>query len=107
MLLLAGIGINSGHNFVQTLMSGGGGIIFLAGTIISCLTALATLFIGYKILKIPFSFLMGMVAGQPAILDFAMDKSGNKLPIIGFTLMLPVALITKVVYVQFLFALLK
>jgi len=107
ILLLAGVGVNSGHTFVDTLSQGEGGIIFLAGTIISFLTAVATLFIGYKLLKIPFSFLIGMVANQPAILDFALEKSGNKLPNVGFTLMLPVALVTKIVYVQFLFALLK
>ncbi len=107
ILLLAGVGVNSGHTFVDTVAQGGGGIIFLAGTIISFSTAIATLFIGYKLLKIPFSFLTGMVASQPAVLDFALEKAGNKLPNIGFTLMLPVSLITKIVYVQFLFALLR
>ena len=107
ILLLSGVGINSGHTFVATLSQGSGGIIFLAGTIISFLTAMATLFIGYKLLKIPFSFLIGMVASQPAILDFAIEKAGNKLPNLGFTVMLPIALITKIVYVQFLFALLR
>ncbi|MCR9102272.1 MAG: hypothetical protein NXI25_20115 [bacterium] len=107
ILLLAGVGVNSGHTFVDTVAQGGGGIIFLAGTIISFITAIATLFIGYKLLKIPFSFLTGMVASQPAVLDFALEKAGNKLPNIGFTLMLPVSLITKIVYVQFLFALLR
>ena len=107
ILLLAGVGVNSGHTFVDTVAQGGGGIIFLAGTIISFITAIATLFIGYKLLNIPFSFLTGMVASQPAVLDFALEKAGNKLPNIGFTLMLPVSLITKIVYVQFLFALLR
>ena len=107
ILLLAGIGVNSGHTFVDTLSQGKGSIIFLAGTIISFSTAVATLFIGYKLLKIPFSFLIGMVASQPAILDFALEKSGNKLPNIGFTLMLPIALITKILYVQLLFAILR
>ncbi|MCG8327235.1 MAG: hypothetical protein MI974_06090 [Chitinophagales bacterium] len=107
ILLLAGVGVNSGHTFINTLSQGGGGIIFLAGTIISFITAMATLFIGYKLLKIPFSFLIGMVANQPAILDFALEKSQNKLPNVGYTLMLPVSLITKILYVQILFALLK
>ncbi|GJM35971.1 MAG: putative transporter [Saprospiraceae bacterium] len=104
ILLLAGIGINSGHTFMGTFAQGGGGIIFLAGTIISFLTAVFTLLVGYKLLNIPFSFLTGMVANQPAILDFALEKADNKLPIIGYTLMLPVSLITKILYVQLLFA---
>lgn len=107
IFLLAGVGVNSGHTFMGTLSQGEGGWIFLAGTIISFLTAVFTLVIGYKILNIPFSFLMGMVANQPAILDFALDKTQNKLPNIGFTLILPISLITKILYVQILFAVLS
>lgn len=107
ILMLASIGVNSGHTFVGTIAQGEGGMIFLAGTIISFSTAVATLFVGYKLLNIPYSLLIGMVSGQPAILDYALEQSNNKLPIIGFTLMLPLALITKIVYVQFLFVLLK
>ncbi len=106
-LMLAGIGVNSGFTFMDTIARGEGGIIFLAGTIISLFTALATLIIGYKLLKIPFSFLIGMVSNQPAVLDFALTRAGNSLPNIGYTLMLPVAIVTKIVYVQFLFALLR
>jgi len=107
MLLLAGIGVNSGYNFMNTIAKGEGGVIFLAGSIISFLTAVATLLIGYKLIRIPFSFLIGMVSNQPAVLDFALNKADNKLPSIGYTLMLPIAIITKIVYVQFLFAILK
>ena len=106
-LLLAGIGINSGHTFLSTVSGGGGGLIFLSSVIISILTALVTLIIGFKLVKIPFSFLTGMVANQPAILDFAIDRTGNKLPNIGFTTMLPVALIAKILFVQLLFNLLE
>ena len=106
ILLLASIGINSGHQFVATIAKGEGGYIFLASTVISILTATATLLVGYKLLKIPFSFLTGMVANQPAILEFALSKTGNKLPNLGFTIMMPISIITKVVYAQLLFALL-
>ena len=106
MLLLAGIGVNSGHQFVATIQQGEGGFIFLAGGIISLITTLATLIFGYKVLKIPFSFLTGMVSNQPAILDFALGKAGNKLPNLGFTLMVPISIVTKIVYAQILFALL-
>lgn len=105
ILLLAGIGVNSGHTFVSTLSSGGGGWIVLAGSIISFLTASITLLAGYKLLKIPFSILLGMVATQPAILDFVLDRTQNKLPILGYTLILPVSLIFKVLFVQILFGL--
>ncbi|MEM9920693.1 MAG: TrkA C-terminal domain-containing protein [Bacteroidota bacterium] len=107
IFLLAGIGINSGHTFLNTLSGGSGGYLFLAGAIISISANLTTLLIGYKLFKIPFSFLMGMVSNQPAILDFALNKTGNKLPTIGFTTMLPVALIAKILFVQLLFAFLS
>ena len=106
-LLLAGIGINSGHTFLSTVSGGGGGMIFLSSVMISILTALVTLIIGFKLVKIPFSFLTGMVANQPAILDFATDRTKNKLPNIGFTTMLPVALIAKILFVQLLFNILS
>ena len=106
-LLLAGIGINSGHTFLSTISSGGGGYIFISSVIISVLTAIVTLFVGFKLVGIPFSFLTGMVANQPAILESAIERAGNKLPNIGFTTMLPIALITKIIFVQLLFSLLS
>jgi putative transport protein len=106
-LLLAGIGINSGHTFLSTISGGGGGYIFLASVIISILTGIITLTVGFKLVKIPFSFLTGMVANQPAILDIAIERAGNKLPNIGYTIMLPVALVTKILFVQLLYYLLN
>jgi len=106
-IMLAGIGINSGHAFFNTISQGEGGFLFLAGTIISLFTALSTLWVGYKLLKIPFSFLIGMVSNQPAVLEYALGQAKNKLPTIGYTLMLPVAIIIKILYVQLLFLLLR
>lgn len=103
IFLLATIGVRSGHTFVSTILGGGAGLIFLAGTIISLSTAILTIFIGYKLLKIPFTLLTGMVANQPAILDFAIQKADNHLPNIGYALMMPVALIAKIVFVQILY----
>jgi putative transport protein len=107
ILLLATVGIRSGHTFVETLQTGGAGLIFLAGAVVSLGTALLIMTIGYKVLKIPFGILMGMVANQPAILDFALTRSGNQLPNFGYTLMFPLGLILKIVYVQVIFTLLN
>ena len=106
ILLLTGIGVNSGHQLVGTIAQGEGGTIFLASSVISILTALSTLWFGFKILKIPFSFLIGMVANQPAVLEFALSKAQNKLPNLGFTIMMPMSIIIKIIYAQLLFALL-
>lgn len=103
IFLLATIGVRSGHTFVSTIVGGGAGLIFIVGTVISLSTAILTIFIGYKLLKIPFTLLTGMVANQPAILDFAIQKADNHLPNIGYALMMPVALIAKIVFVQILY----
>lgn len=107
ILLLACIGVRSGHTFFNTLLQGGAGVIFLAGALIAMVTAFITLWVGYKWVKIPFSLLTGMVSNQPAILQYAVDQSGNRLPDFGYTLMFPIALIIKIVYVQILFAILN
>ncbi len=106
ILLLATVGIRSGHTFVETLQTGGAGWIFLAGSIVSIGTAFLIMWVGYRLLKLPFGILMGMVANQPAILDFAITRSGNQLPNFGYALMFPLGLILKIVYVQILFTLL-
>jgi len=105
ILLLAGIGVSSGHSFVESI-SMEGLWIFIASVVISIITAFCILTVGYKFLKIPFSLLMGMVSNQPAILDFANSRSGNNIPQIGYTMMFPIALIMKIVIAQILFILL-
>lgn len=106
ILLLAALGVRSGSALMQS-MSLDSLWVVLASGIISLTTALTILIIGYKLLKRPFGLLMGMVANQPAILDFGLEKAGNRLPMYGFTLMFPIALILKILIAQILFIFLK
>lgn len=106
ILLLAVIGVSSGHALVENL-SIESLWIFLASGVISLLTAFAILFVGYKVVKMPFSLLMGVVANQPAILEFATSRTKNRVPIFGFTMVFPIALIFKIVIAQVLFLLLN
>lgn len=106
LLLLSAIGVRSGSSFVQSI-SLDGMWIFLASAIISLMTAFAILFVGYKLIRMPFSLLMGMVSNQPAILDFASSRSNNRIPEAGFAMMFPLALISKIVIAQLLFLILK
>ncbi len=106
IFLLSAIGVKSGNGFVESL-SAEGLQIFLGGSIISLCTAFITLLIGYKLLRIPFSFLMGMVSNQPAILDFAKSRTGNRIPDYGFSMVFPIALIMKIVIAQLLFVVLQ
>jgi putative transport protein len=106
ILLLAALGVRSGSALVQSLSFDALWIVLASG-IISLATALTILFLGYKILKRPFGLLMGMVANQPAILDFGIEQANNRLPMYGFTLMFPIALILKILIAQILFIVLS
>lgn len=108
VLFLAGIGTRAGYDFFQTLRAGGLPILLAASGIV-CLTALGTLWIGHRVLKMPFGLLSGMLAGlqtQPATLGFANEQAGNSLPDIGYARVFPVAAVAKILVAQALVTLL-
>ncbi len=105
ILLLAGIGVNSGSSFISSLSLDSIWIL-LAGVTITMLTGISILLIGYKIVRLPFSLLLGMVANQPAVLDFSLSKANNKIPEYGYTMMFPIASIMKIIIAQILFVVL-
>lgn len=103
VLFLAGIGTRAGYVFFSTVAQGTGGAILLAGVLITCLTAVFTLWVGYKVLRIPFGLLAGILAGlqtQPAVLGFSLEQSRNELPNIGYAIVYPVAMILKILLAQ-------
>ncbi|MGI5835050.1 MAG: aspartate:alanine exchanger family transporter [Chloroflexota bacterium] len=109
VLFLAGIGTRAGFAFVTTLTQGNGFLIFLAGATITALTALGTLWIGHKLLKIPMGLLVGMLAGlqtQPAVLGFSLEQTRNELPNIGYAEVYPLAMISKILVAQLVLTLL-
>ena len=106
ILLLSAIGVRSGNAFIDSLSIEAVWIL-IASAIISILTAFFMIFIGYKILKMPFSLLLGMVSNQPAILDFAASRTNNKIPEYGYAMIFPIALIGKIVIAQLLFLFLQ
>jgi putative transport protein len=110
ILFLAGVGTRSGYAFASTLSSGGGLALFLAGMAVTTNIAMTTLWIGYRLLKIPFPLLTGLLAGlqtQPAVLGFASERAGNDLPNVGYATVYPVATISKIVIAQLLLTLLR
>jgi putative transport protein len=102
MLMLAAIGINSGATFLATMLSPVGPLMLFSGALVSLLGGIAILLIGYKLLKIPFVLLSGMVSHHPANLDFANNLAENKIPTYGYALVYPLLLIGKIVFVQML-----
>jgi putative transport protein len=106
-LLLAVIGIRSGNTLMESLSDGGWVKIFLAGSVLSVATAILSLWIGYKLIKIPYSLLLGFVANQPAILEFATDITKNRVPAIGYAFMFPISLVMKILFAQILYLILS
>jgi putative transport protein len=103
VLFLAGVGTRSGYAFVSTFTQSGGIALFGAGAGITCGIAFMTLWIGHKLLRIPMSLLIGMLAGlqtQPAVLAFALEQTKNDAPNIGYTTVYPMAMITKILLAQ-------
>jgi putative transport protein len=110
ILFLAGIGTRSGWVFVSTLAAGGGGGIFVAGALVTCSTALITLWTGHRVFGIPMSVLIGMLAGlqtQPAVLGFALAQARNELPNVGYAAVFPVAIVGKILLAQVLLLVLQ
>lgn len=101
-LLLAGVGINAGDDLMQTLANGEGAWLLLLGTAVVLGGAFIALFVGYKLLRMPYSIVIGMLGGQPAVLGYALDQAGNPLPNVGYALMFPIAIIVNIIYAQLL-----
>ncbi len=110
ILLLAGIGIRSGYIFVQTFSQSGGINIFLISAVITLSTSMLTLSLGYKLLRIPFPLLAGMLSAvhtQPAVLGYSLEQAKNDVPNIGYALIFPIATITKILLTQIIYLFLK
>lgn len=110
ILFLAGIGTRSGYAFVTTFTQGNGLSIFIAGALITFTISMATLWIGYKLLKIPMGMAIGMLAGlqtQPAVLGFTLEQADSELPNIGYAAVYPMAIITKIILAQIIVIILR
>lgn len=108
VLFLAGIGTRAGPGFLQTFAGGQGLVLFAAGAAITFATAFGALWAAHRLLGIPLSLAIGMVAGihtQPAVLGFAVEQTGNEIPHLGYAAVYPVATIGKILLIQLLLAL--
>jgi putative transport protein len=106
-ILLAGIGIRSGYTFLTTLSQEGGMTILLAGAVVSLVTPLLVLWIGYRLFKLPFGVLTGIVSAvhtQPAVQASALTQARNDLPNHGYALAFPMATIAKILLAQIIVA---
>jgi len=104
LFFLAGVGVRAGYAFAQTLRQNGPAML-LAGAAITLAVTLVSLVVGYKVLKIPFASLMGLVAGiqtQPACLAYAAREANSDAPNLSYAAVYPVAMIAKIILAQLL-----
>jgi len=107
ILFLAGIGTRAGSAVLTTFTEGNGLQLMLIGAVVTGIITLVVLWVGYKLLRIPLSILIGTLAGlqtHPALLSFASEQTGNDIPAIGYTAIYPIAIIAKIIIVQLLLA---
>jgi putative transport protein len=107
ILLLAAIGVRSGSAFLEALSTGSGWLILVIGFIVIVVTMVVSLILGYVLLRIPYSLLIGMISPQPAVLEYAEEQAASPLPGVGFTLMFPLAIIINVILAQVLLIILQ
>jgi putative transport protein len=70
---------------------------------VSILVPVLTIVVGYSVLRVPFGVLTGIVAAvhtQPAILGFATEQSRDESPSMGWSLVYPISMISKIVLAQ-------
>ena len=104
VLFLAGVGTNAGYNFESTVRTSGLRLL-LAGAVITVVVHIIVLVAGYKWLRIPFDYLMGLSSGiqtQMACVAFADEASRSDEPSIAYASIYPVAMITKIILAQLL-----
>jgi putative transport protein len=105
VLFLAAIGTRAGWEFRTLLTSGGGIAVVAAGAFVTCANAMVTLWLSYRVLKMPFALASGVLAAvqtQPAVLGFAVEQAHNDLPNLTYARVYPVALVGKIVLAQIL-----
>ena len=106
VLFLAAIGTRAGWEFRTLLATGGGLTIVAAGALVTCATAMGTLWLAHRVLRMPFAVAAGMLAAvqtQPAVLGFAVEQSRSDLPNLSYARAYPLALVAKIVLAQVLF----
>jgi putative transport protein len=98
------VGTNDGYNFADTVRTSGRRLP-IAGAVITLVVHVIVLVAGYKWLKIPFDYLMGLssrIQTQMTCVDFADEASRSDEPSIAYASIYPVAMITKIILAQLL-----
>lgn len=108
-LFLAAIGTSAGAGFRSAISDPQSLTIIGFGALLTLFISITVLFVGHKLMKIPFGETAGILAGtqtHPAVLSYVSDVSRNELPAMGYTSVYPLAMIAKILAAQTLLFLL-
>jgi len=103
VLFLAGAGLQAGAVLASALGQGVVIKMLALGAVISLGSALLTVIVGHRLLRIPLGVVVGMLAGiqtQPAVLAYALEKTGRDSPNVGYASVFPIAMISKILLAQ-------
>ncbi len=109
VMFLAGVGTRAGNSFISTFLNGGWLLLLLAGVIVFT-AVFVTLYVGYRVVKVPMSVMLGVIAGmqtQPALLSYGTQQAGNESPNVGYASVYPLAMVLKILLAQAIFVVLS
>lgn len=104
-IFLAGVGLGTGHDFVQTVVSESGLIWILYGLAITMIPILLGGIIGRYVFHINYFTLMGVLAGantNPPALAYANEMTPSDTPSVGYSTVYPFAMFLRIVTIQIL-----
>jgi len=104
VLFQAGVGTRAGFGFLRTVQTSGIQMI-LAGAAITAAVSMTSLFVGHRLLKLPFESVMGLTTAihtEPASLAFATLISNSDAPQASYARVFPVCTVAKIVLAQLL-----
>jgi putative transport protein len=103
VLFLAGVGIKSGGALTTTSTGIDALEVVLLGAAVTIFVVAGTLYVGHRLLRVPLSVLVGTLAGiqtQPAVLAYAVERTGKDVPNAGYASVFPLAMIAKILLGQ-------
>lgn len=104
-LFLACLGLSSGANFLETVMSGDGPLWIMLGFIITVVPVMLMAIPSMRLFRLGFGETCGMLAGamaNPMALDYADDACANDDPAVAYATVYPVSMFLRVIIAQIL-----
>jgi putative transport protein len=110
VVFLAGIGVNAGDAFGNTILSRDALGVVAAAVVVAATASLVTVLIGTRVLRLPVLTLSGIVSGmqtQPAVLAYASEQTEDDTDVnVAYATVVPLAMILKIVLAPLLLRLL-